>query len=146
MPAIRSWAAAAACVLVSSPSFAHVTLEMQQAPADSYYKAVMRVPHGCAGSPTVKIRVQIPEGVIAVKPQPKAGWKIDIVDAPYPKPYALHGAQVTAGVREVSWTGNLPDAYFDEFVFQAYLTSDLKAGQNVTVGSYSDTITVTLTY
>lgn len=110
---------------------AHITLDNQKAAVGSYYKAVFKVPHGCKGSPTLKVRVQIPEGVIAVKPQPKAGWKIDIVDAPYPKPYTLHGAQVGAGVREVSWTGNLPDAYFDEFVFQAYLTTDLKAGQTL---------------
>lgn len=57
--------------------------------------------------------------MIAVKQQPKACWKIGIVDGPYPKSYALHGAQVASGVRAVSWTGNLPDGYFDEFVFQA---------------------------
>ncbi len=47
------------------------------------YKAVFAVPHGCAGSPTVKLRVQIPEGVIAVKPMPKAGWTVDIVEGKY---------------------------------------------------------------
>ena len=53
---------------------AHVTLEKRQAPVGSYYKAVFAVPHGCAGSATVKLRVQIPEGVIGIKPMPKPGW------------------------------------------------------------------------
>ncbi|RXZ38841.1 DUF1775 domain-containing protein [Oxalobacteraceae bacterium CAVE-383] len=120
-----------ASAFASCPACAHITLDNPQASAGSYYKAVFKVPHGCKGSATLKIRVRIPEGVIAVKPQPKAGWKIDLVEGAYPKAYALHGAQVGSGVREVSWTGKLPDAYFDEFVFQAYLTSDLQAGQIV---------------
>ena len=54
--------AAAMAVLVAAQAGAHVTLENRQASVSSYYKAVFAVPHGCAGSPTVKIRVQIPEG------------------------------------------------------------------------------------
>lgn len=128
---IRALALAAvltASVSVSTPVFAHVTLANPQAIAGSYYKAVFNVPHGCKGSPTLKIRIRIPDGVIAVKPQPKAGWKIDTVEGAYEKSYSLHGAQVASGIREVSWTGRLPSAYFDEFVFQAYLTPDLPAG------------------
>ena len=63
---------AAVAVLVTSPALAHVTLETKQATVGSSYKAVFTVPHGCAGSATTKIRVQIPEGVIGVKPMPKA--------------------------------------------------------------------------
>ena len=62
-------------VLAVSPAAAHVTLEHREATIGSSYKAVFVVPHGCAGSATVKVRVQIPDGVIAVKPMPKAGWK-----------------------------------------------------------------------
>src|SRR5262245_1228307 len=64
--------------LIAGPASGHVTLEGKQAPADSYYKAVLNVPHGCKESPTVRIRVRIPEGVISVKPQPKQGWKLAI--------------------------------------------------------------------
>ena len=41
--------------LAASPAAAHVTLEKRQAPVGSYYKAVFAVPHGCAGSATVKL-------------------------------------------------------------------------------------------
>lgn len=118
----------ASASLVAVPALAHVTLDNPQAAIGSYYKAVFNVTHGCKGSPTVKLRVHIPDGVIAVKPQPKAGWEINIVKGNYAKPYTLHGAPITSGVREVSWSGKLPDAYFDEFAFQAYLTADLPAG------------------
>ncbi|MDB5775285.1 MAG: hypothetical protein JWP38_1418 [Herbaspirillum sp.] len=120
--------ALAAALSVSIPAAAHVTLDNPHAAVGSYYKAIFNVPHGCMGSATLKIRIRIPDGVIAVKPQPKAGWTIDIVNGAYAKPFALHGAQVASGVREVSWSGRLPDAYFDQFVFQAYLTPDLPAG------------------
>ena len=69
-----AFAVIALATLAASPAAAHVTLEKRQAPVGSYYKAVFAVPHGCAGSPTVKLRVQIPEGVIGIKPMPKPGW------------------------------------------------------------------------
>lgn len=123
-----TWALAAGASALAIPALAHVTLANPQAMAGSYYKAVFNVPHGCNGSPTIKLRIQIPDGVIAIKPQPKAGWEINIVKGAYAKAYTLHGAPVSSGVREVSWSGKLPDAYFDEFTFQAYLTTDLPAG------------------
>lgn len=104
-------------------AFAHVTLETRQAPASSTYKAVLKVPHGCGGSPTVRIRVQIPEGVIGVKPQPKAGWELAIVKGPLAHPVQdSHGNMVTEAVREVIWSGGrLPDEHYDEFVFSLKL-------------------------
>ena len=48
-----------ACLSAAS---AHVTLERQEAPVGSSYKAVLRVPHGCDGSPTTAIRVRVPAG------------------------------------------------------------------------------------
>src|ERR1043165_3515302 len=107
----------------ASPAGAHITLENRQASPGSYYKAVFAVPHGCAGSPTVKIRVQIPEGVIAVKPMPKPGWTLETVKARYPTPYQLHGASITEGVRDVMWRGGkLADDNYDEFVLATFLT------------------------
>lgn len=41
-------------VLCTPSALAHVTLENQQAPIGSTYKAVFRVPHGCKGNPTTK--------------------------------------------------------------------------------------------
>ena len=71
----------------ASAVLAHITLEKEEAPAKSFYKAVLRVPHGCEGSATVKVRVQIPEGVIAVKPMPKAGWQLEMLKGKYEKSY-----------------------------------------------------------
>lgn len=119
--------AAAALLLGSTAALAHITLEGQQATVPSTYKAVFRVPHGCDGSATVKIRVQIPEGVIAVKPMPKAGWTLETVKGKYSKAYDYYGTPTSEGVKEVVWSGGkLPDEFYDEFVLRAYLTGDLK--------------------
>jgi uncharacterized protein YcnI len=75
--------AAASLCLFASAALAHSTLEVQEAPIKSTYKAVMRVPHGCEGALTLKVRIRIPEGVIAVKPMPKPGWTLETVKGKY---------------------------------------------------------------
>lgn len=111
-----------------APASAHVTLEVQQAPVGSTYKAVLRVPHGCGSAATTSIRVQIPEGVIAVKPSPKPGWALTTTSGDYKQTYDYFGTPTTKGVTEITWSGgSLPDAWYDEFVFRAYLAKTLPA-------------------
>jgi uncharacterized protein YcnI len=111
----------------ASSASAHVTLENRQAAVGSYYKAVFAVPHGCAGSATTKIRVQIPEGVIAIKPMPKPGWNVETVKGKYATVYELHGSKLSEGVKEVVWSGGkLADDNYDEFVMASFLTPSLK--------------------
>ncbi|TIP37178.1 MAG: DUF1775 domain-containing protein, partial [Mesorhizobium sp.] len=123
-------AAAVLCGLGTNAALAHITLETQEAAVGSTYKAVLRVPHGCEGKPTTAVRVQIPEGVIAVKPMPKPGWTLQTKKGKYEKSYQLYGETLTTGVKEVDWSGgNLPDEFYDEFVFRASLAAGLPAGQ-----------------
>ena len=122
--------AVGAVVAVCTAS-AHVTLETREAAVGAPYKAVLRVPHGCEGAATIALRVRVPDGMIAVKPMPKPGWKIDTVSGKYPRAYShLRNAKLTEGVTEISFTGgNLPDAFYDEFVFTGFLAGDLEAGK-----------------
>jgi periplasmic copper chaperone A len=122
-----------AAVVAFSPAvaFAHVTLENRQAEANSTYKAVLRIPHGCGEQTTLKIRIQIPEGVVAVKPMPKAGWALDLVKGPYSTAYKIPGGTVKEGIKEIVWSGSLPDAHYDEFVFQARITDVFQPGSTV---------------
>ena len=123
-------AAGALLALGTNAALAHITLETQEAAVGSTYKAVLRVPHGCEGKATTAVRVQIPEGVISVKPMPKPGWTLQTKKGKYEKSYQLYGETLTTGVKEVDWSGgNLPDEFYDEFVFRASLAADLPAGQ-----------------
>jgi uncharacterized protein YcnI len=113
---------AALLVATGGDAFAHVTLETGEAKAGSTYKAVLRVPHGCSGAATVAIRVQIPDGVIAVKPMPHPGWELTTKVEAYPEPVKYYEDTLTEGVREIAWSGgSLPDAWYDEFVFRGKL-------------------------
>lgn len=122
---------AALVLLSATTAFAHITLETPEAPAGSTYKAVLRVPHGCDGNATTSIRVQIPEGVISVKPQPKAGWTLATTKGAYAKTYDYYGTPLSEGVKEVTWSGgNLPDEFYDEFVFRGTLAG-VEAGKPI---------------
>jgi periplasmic copper chaperone A len=123
----RFLVAVAVVALAASSASAHITLENREATIGASYKAVFVVPHGCAGSATVKIRVQIPEGVIGVKPMPKAGWNVEAIKGKYAADYDFHGAKLSEGVKEVVWSGGkLPDDNYDEFVLSTFLTGALK--------------------
>ncbi|MFG1465524.1 DUF1775 domain-containing protein [Xanthobacter sp. DSM 24535] len=124
-----SLVAAAALLALSGPALAHITLAEGQATSGTYYKAVLKVPHGCGEAATTGIKVSIPEGVLTVKPQPKAGWTLAVENGPYEKNYAvMHGEPVKDGVKTITWSGgNLPNAYYDEFAFIAYLAPQAQA-------------------
>jgi periplasmic copper chaperone A len=118
---------AALAMIAAWPASAHITLENRQAAIGEGYKAVFMVPHGCAGSATIKIRVQIPEGVIAVKPMPKPGWSVEAIKGKYAAEYDYHGSKAAEGVKEVVWSGGkLADDNYDEFVISTFLTAGLK--------------------
>lgn len=121
-----------ALMVVTQTALAHVSLQVAEAPVGSTYKAVFQVPHGCDGRPTVAVRVKLPEGVIAVKPQPKAGWTLEKIAGAYAKSYDYYGTAMREGITEVTWSGgSLADDEYDEFSLRLYLTSDLHAGQTL---------------
>jgi len=119
-------AASAALWLCSATVHAHIVLVESQAVAGSYHKASLRVGHGCNGSATTALAVQVPADFQGAKPQPKPGWTVAIRKAQLAKPYTSHGKTVTDDVVEVRWTAAskeaaLPDEQFDDFAFMGRL-------------------------
>jgi len=118
-------AAALAAATVATPAAvrAHITLEQQEAVADTTYRATFRVPHGCEGEATTAIRVRIPAGISVALPMPKAGWTLATEKGRLAQPIPDgHGGQITEGVNEVRWTGGpLPHEHYDEFVVRLRL-------------------------
>jgi len=50
----------------------------------------------------------------------------------YPRSYSLGGAKVSEGVTEVRWSGgNLPDTFYDEFVFTSAIANELEPGKTI---------------
>lgn len=116
--------------LLSTGAQAHVTLEKQSAEPGSFYKAVLKLPHGCEGSPTVRLEVALPDGFISAKPMVKPGWKIKTEKGAYDREYAfLHGMILKEGVRKIVWTGGeVPDDFYDEFVVSGFLATEMQPG------------------
>jgi uncharacterized protein YcnI len=111
-------------VVLSTSAQAHIVLAEPQAVAGSYYKATLRVGHGCSGSATTGVTLQVPPGFQGAKPQPKPGWIISTRKAKLAQSYASHGKTVTEDVVEISWQATtsdaaLPDDFFDEFVWMS---------------------------
>ena len=106
---------AAALPLASALAFAgaasaHVVMTQNQAKAGSYFAARFQVGHGCSGSATTALRVEIPAGMASARPQPKPGWTLEVVKAD-----AATAAKPGEGVAAVIWRGRLPDDQFDDF-------------------------------
>lgn len=130
-PAISScFCIVASLALLATSASAHVSLEKGEAEIGKGYKAVLKVPHGCDGQPTIAVTLDIPEGYIGVKPMPKAGWKTETARSAYAASYAYyHGAVLEDGVTSVTWSGGeLPDDFYDEFVVSGFIARELKPG------------------
>lgn len=120
-------AATLSCVAVTAQ--AHATLEVREAPAGSYYKAIMRVPHGCDGQATHTVTIEVPEGLIGVRPMPKADWDLETTVGAYENTYTNHGREISEGVLSVTWSnGHLPNEWYDEFVLRGKLAPTLEPG------------------
>jgi uncharacterized protein YcnI len=119
---------------IAVPASAHITVPDGLAiPAGSTTVIHFQVPHGCAGAPTDKLALKIPDGVQNVKPELMAGWTIDIVLAEVgasPSPAASTDSLASAApidddapepqVSTVTWSGgSLPDDMFADFAIRA---------------------------
>ena len=104
---------------LAAPAYAHVTATPDEADS-AFFRTSLRVGHGCDGSPTIAVRVRVPEGVESVRPEVVPGWEVELVTG---DGEATEGDGADEGhdaaappVTEIAWTGgSLPDGYFQEF-------------------------------
>ncbi len=129
---IAAFSAAVFTLAVSTGgAFAHATLETPVAQADSYYKAVVRVPHGCDGKATDKLVVEVPEGFYNVKPMAHHGFKMSVEQGVYEQTFTAHGKEYNEGVKRVIWEGGaVEDWAYDEFVMRGKL-ANVEAGDTL---------------
>lgn len=62
---------ALAASIIATSATAHAVLETPTAQVNTTYKAQIRIAHGCEDEATRKLIVDIPAGVISVKPMPQ---------------------------------------------------------------------------
>ncbi len=94
----------------TSVSFAHVVVTPSEVGVSQRQNFVVGVPTE-GDSPTVSVRLVIPEGLKSVSPLVKPGWNIQIIKT---------GESESERVSEIVWSGgNIPAEQRDEFVFRA---------------------------
>jgi uncharacterized protein YcnI len=111
-------AAGAAVLLTAGPAAAHVTISPAEGTAGSYTVLTASVPHGCDGSPTTKVAIQMPEQIVAVTPTRNPLWEVRTVMATLDEPITdSHGNEITERVAQVEYTAKdpLPEGYRDAF-------------------------------
>lgn len=112
-------ATAALTTLVASPALAHTTANPTTTAAGAYAVIDFRVPHGCDGEATMQLDVQVPAGVVSVKPEDVPGWTATAEIGTYDEPVTLHGEEITEGVVSVTWVADdgeeLADAQYRDF-------------------------------
>lgn len=97
---------------------AHVTVTPSTTAAGAYTLLTMSVPHGCEGSATTRVSIQMPEQIISVTPTVNPGWDVENVMEDLAEPVADgHGGEYTERVAEVVYTAEepLPDGLRDAF-------------------------------
>lgn len=93
-----------------TPAFAHVTVKPAQVGVAQYNDFVISVPNE-ETTPTVQVRLVIPEGLKNVAPNVKPGWNIQVKKS---------GEGDSEHVSEVIWSGgSIPVGQRDQFVFSA---------------------------
>ncbi|WP_193614846.1 YcnI family protein [Nocardioides lijunqiniae] len=97
---------------------AHVTITPSDTAAGAYTVLTVSNGHGCEGSPTTKITIQMPEEINAVTPTRNPLYDVTKTVEKLDEPITdAHGNEVTERVGTVVYTAKtaLPDGYRDAF-------------------------------
>jgi len=87
-------------IAMVTPSSAHVTFEPNI--VDTGYNLVhFKVPHGMQNEVSTKLIIDVPDGVLAVKPERHEWMHTRVIMGPLAKPYTSHGRQVNTGPKRI---------------------------------------------
>lgn len=101
--------AGAAVLALSSPAFAHVSVQPEGTAARGGYAVVnFRVPNERDNASTTGLEVTFPADtpLSSVMPQKIDGWKIAVTKSKLAKPLEVHGRQISEAVSKVTWTAD----------------------------------------
>jgi uncharacterized protein YcnI len=117
---------------LAGPASAHVTVSPEDTAAGSFTVVTMSVPHGCDGSATTKVAIQIPKDILTVTPTRNPYYDVAKKIEKLPEPVTdAHGNEVTERVASVEYTAQtpLPDGERDTFELSLQLPE--KAGETL---------------
>jgi uncharacterized protein YcnI len=103
---------------LAGPASAHVTVTPDTTAANASAVLTFSAGHGCEGSPTTSIEIQIPEEILSVTPTRNPYWDVEKKMVALDEPVTdAHGNTVSERVGSVVYTANdpLPDGVRDTF-------------------------------
>jgi uncharacterized protein YcnI len=111
---------------------AHITLQPETAPADTFTRLDVRVPNERDNSGTVKVDVQMPDGFYFASYEPVPGWNVEVKTERLDEPVEIEaGFEATEQVTRITWTGEGPEGVIPPGAFQDFglsvLTPDAEA-------------------
>ncbi|MFD7546378.1 YcnI family protein [Streptomyces sp. NPDC059816] len=98
---------ATAVFVLSSPAFAHVSVQPDGEAAKGGYATIgFKVPNERDDASTTKLEITFPteHPLASVLPQPVPGWKAKVTKSKLDKPIEVHGNKITEAVTKVTWT------------------------------------------
>lgn len=111
---------AAGALVLAPAAAAHVTVNPNEVPADSFSRFAVRVPNERPNADTVKVTVNLPKGLFFVSFQPKEGWERTVTTEKLDPPAEVFGEKVTERIATVTWeAGAIAPGEFDEFGMSA---------------------------
>jgi uncharacterized protein YcnI len=109
-----------AALVLAPAAAAHVTVDPDAVPADSFARLDIRVPNERENASTTKLVVKLPKGLVEVGFQPKPGWRRSVTMEKLAEPVTVEGETVTEQVGTVTWQGGtIAPGEFDEFGLSA---------------------------
>lgn len=111
-------------VVSATTAQAHVTLSATSTAAGSYTILTLSVPHGCDGSATTRVAVQVPESIVRVTPTRNPLYTVAVTKKKLAQPITdSHGNQITERDDTVVYTAKtpLPDGQRDAFELSVQL-------------------------
>jgi uncharacterized protein YcnI len=118
---------------LSTSAAAHVSIQEDEVAAGSSAIITFAFGHGCEGSPTTQVRIQMPESIPTVTPTINANWDVEKVTELLDTPIeGAHGEQITERVSEVVYTARTPveDGFRDTFELSVTVPEDA-VGQTI---------------
>lgn len=112
--AVGAATVAGVTLLGAGAASAHVSPDKTEVPAGGYTDVQLLVPHGCDGSPTNTVEVQVPEALTTASPYVVAGWTAETTKEALPEPIDDgHGGQLTERDALITWTAEPGNALLD---------------------------------
>lgn len=120
--------AAGAALALAAPlaASAHVHVDPADAAAGSSTVLTFTIGHGCDGSPTTAVSIQMPDEIVTAKPVVNAGWTAESQTEPVEGVTDQNGDPVGERVSAVDFTAKTPldDSQIDTLSVQVSLPED----------------------